>query len=204
MEQWRRMGEMWNPLWELRIHPGLRVSVKMTSWHSDKNEEGKVEMRCGHWHQNSNANRTELWYEVNTALMSCPLICYSIGPGTLWAHFVELESCPPWEAPIALPLSPGEHSTWMTQVLRRRLDRWVASTGPEQLIGKKTQHYQKTLRGGSCKNSPWGTSLVMQWLRLCAPTAGGPGSIPSQGTRFHMSASTTSSHATTKEPASHN
>ena len=31
-----------------------------------------------------------------------------------------------------------------------------------------------------------GTSLVVQWLRLCAPNAGGLGSIPGQGTRSHM------------------
>ena len=31
-----------------------------------------------------------------------------------------------------------------------------------------------------------GTSLVVQWLRLLAPNAGGPGSIPDQGTRLHM------------------
>ena len=31
-----------------------------------------------------------------------------------------------------------------------------------------------------------GTSLVVQWLRLHAPNAGGPGSIPGQGTRSHM------------------
>ena len=30
-----------------------------------------------------------------------------------------------------------------------------------------------------------GTSLVVQWLRLQAPNAGGPGSITSQGTRSH-------------------
>ena len=30
-----------------------------------------------------------------------------------------------------------------------------------------------------------GTSLVVQWLRLCAPSAGGLGSIPGQGTRTH-------------------
>ncbi|TEA37350.1 hypothetical protein DBR06_SOUSAS1910041, partial [Sousa chinensis] len=29
-------------------------------------------------------------------------------------------------------------------------------------------------------------SLVVQWLRLCAPNAGGLGSIPGQGTRSHM------------------
>ena len=31
-----------------------------------------------------------------------------------------------------------------------------------------------------------GTSLVAQWLGLCAPDAGGPGSIPCQRTRPHM------------------
>ena len=31
-----------------------------------------------------------------------------------------------------------------------------------------------------------GASLVVQWLRLRAPNAGGPGSIPGQGTRSHV------------------
>ena len=31
-----------------------------------------------------------------------------------------------------------------------------------------------------------GTSQVVQWLGLCAPNAGGPGSIPGQGTRSCM------------------
>ena len=35
-------------------------------------------------------------------------------------------------------------------------------------------------------NASTGTSLVVQWLRLCTPNAGGPGSIPGQGTRSHM------------------
>ena len=49
-----------------------------------------------------------------------------------------------------------------------------------------------------------GTSLVAQWLRLCAPNAGGPGLIPGPGTRSHMLAATKSSHATTKDPVSRN
>ena len=32
----------------------------------------------------------------------------------------------------------------------------------------------------------WGTSLAVQWLRLCTPSSGGPGLIPGQGTRPHM------------------
>ena len=39
-------------------------------------------------------------------------------------------------------------------------------------------------------SEPWTqrgkTSLAVQWLRLHAPNAGGPGSIPGQGTRSHM------------------
>ena len=34
-----------------------------------------------------------------------------------------------------------------------------------------------------------------QWIRLCAPNAGGLGSIPGQGTRSHMHAAIKSSHA---------
>ena len=36
------------------------------------------------------------------------------------------------------------------------------------------------------KSGEWGTSMVVQWLRPFAPTAGGLGSIPGQGTRSHM------------------
>ena len=48
------------------------------------------------------------------------------------------------------------------------------------------------------------TSLVAQWIRLRPPNTRGPGSIPGQGTRSHMHATTKSSHATTKEPACRN
>ena len=43
-----------------------------------------------------------------------------------------------------------------------------------------------------------GTSLVVQWVRLSAPDAGGPGSIPGWGTRSRMHAATKSLHAATK------
>ena len=41
-----------------------------------------------------------------------------------------------------------------------------------------------------------GISLVVQWLRLCATNADGPGSIPGQGIKPHMQLKIT--HATTK------
>ena len=36
------------------------------------------------------------------------------------------------------------------------------------------------------ENRVIGILLLVQWLRLQAPNAGGLGSIPSQGTRSHM------------------
>ncbi|TEA33728.1 hypothetical protein DBR06_SOUSAS12810084, partial [Sousa chinensis] len=38
----------------------------------------------------------------------------------------------------------------------------------------------------SLRKSVLGTSPVVQWLSFHAPNAGGPGSIPGQGTRSHM------------------
>ena len=45
------------------------------------------------------------------------------------------------------------------------------------------------------KNYKCGTSLVVQWVRLHAPNAGGLGLIPGRGTRSHMHATTKSPHA---------
>ena len=55
-----------------------------------------------------------------------------------------------------------------------------------------------------CKD---GTSLVAQWIGLCAPIAGGPGSHVVRdacGQGSHMHAAIKSSHATTKKPACRN
>ena len=49
----------------------------------------------------------------------------------------------------------------------------------------------------SSQRSRWeGASLVVQWLRLCAPNAEGLGSIPSQGTRSRMPQLSKSLYAT--------
>ena len=40
------------------------------------------------------------------------------------------------------------------------------------------------------KNRSPGTCLMVQWLRLCTPNAGGLGSIPGQGTRSHTTTKT--------------
>ncbi|TEA33386.1 hypothetical protein DBR06_SOUSAS8010267, partial [Sousa chinensis] len=43
-------------------------------------------------------------------------------------------------------------------------------------------------------------SLVVQWVRLRAPSAGVLGSIPGRGTRSHMHDATKELHAATKSP----
>ena len=45
-------------------------------------------------------------------------------------------------------------------------------------------HPEKTLSSCITQRDTQGTSLVIQWLRLHAPNAGGPGSIPGQGAQF--------------------
>ena len=43
-------------------------------------------------------------------------------------------------------------------------------------------------RGRQVNSKMWcqGTSVEVQWLRLCSPNAGAPGLIPDQGTRSRM------------------
>ena len=70
-----------------------------------------------------------------------------------------------------------------------KLELWISITLESQLVhlntcpSPKTQN--KTRIGPKVEvisnNSPPGTSLMVQWLKLCAPNAGGPG----QGTRSH-------------------
>ena len=56
-------------------------------------------------------------------------------------------------------------------------------------VGKKDTHGRiATGRSVRCclKNRREGTSLVVQRPRFCAPSAGGLGSIPGQGSRFYI------------------
>ena len=49
-----------------------------------------------------------------------------------------------------------------------------------------------------------GTSLVVQWLRICIANAKDTGSIPGQGTRIPHAMGQLSSSATATEPTRHN
>ena len=77
---------------------------------------------------------------------------------------------------------------------------FAATTVPGQLLNSlmpglypRTENLQSSqqIRGTICrsysvKNCAGGTSLVVQWLRLCTPNSGGLGLIPDLGARSHM------------------
>ena len=42
------------------------------------------------------------------------------------------------------------------------------------------------IKQNKIKRAVWRTSLLVQWLRLCALNAEGLGSIPGEGTRSHI------------------
>ena len=99
---------------------------------------------------------------------------------------------------------------------RDREGTWGLPPSPHMGLGSTVQsetqlsavrlflHELAVQRSFLFKNSVPDTSLVFQWLRPCTPNAGGPGSIPGQGTRPHMPQ--LSSHAATKteNPTGHN
>ena len=74
------------------------------------------------------------------------------------------------------------------------------------MIGAQIMLASFTLSSDSIflKKQVLGTSLVVQWGRLCALNAGGLGSIPGQGTRSCMHAATKSPQAAAKTRRSQN
>ena len=102
-------------------------------------------------------------------------------------------STPPVLVPLPEPLSQGginEHMPappWPTGSPTFQTDTHVHTCTFLPAISPPPgiTHIPKGLR--LSLNTHWmGTSLVVQWLRLHAPNAGGPDSIPGQGTRSHM------------------
>ena len=84
--------------------------------------------------------------------------------------------------------------SWHAAVLgsQRVRDDWTTELNWTELRNEKDiivaeieniiKYYENIINNGLIS----GISLVVQWLRLCAPNAGGPGLIPAWGTRSHM------------------
>ena len=57
---------------------------------------------------------------------------------------------------------------------------------PDWRVWTSALHFKLRPEGHQGKNEPGGTSLVVQWLRLCTLNAQGPDSIPGQETRSYV------------------
>ena len=76
-----------------------------------------------------------------------------------------------------------------TPANKNPFDYYCAPCNGTSTVNRAKRHSlnMKNVEQISCLRSyGWGTSLVVQWLRLCAPNAGGPGLIPGQGTISHI------------------
>lgn len=70
--QWRGTSGAWKS--ERWVQPGTGVTDEMTNQENVKNVEESVEMMYGQWHfhQNTPVHRAGSWYDLNTAIRSCP------------------------------------------------------------------------------------------------------------------------------------
>ena len=96
------------------------------------------------------------------------------------------QSCPTlYDAMDCTPPSSSVH-----EISQARILEWVAIPTPgleprSPILQVDSLLSEPPGKQGSVKRARLGTPLVVQWLRLHAPDAGSPGSIPGQGTRPH-------------------
>ena len=97
------------------------------------------------------------------------------------------QSCPTLSNPMDCSLpGPSVHGIFQARVLERGA---IACLNPtKQYKSNKALKFQRVgwMVARVLQKFLTGTSLVVQWLRLCALYAGGLGSIPGQATRSHM------------------
>ena len=74
----------------------------------------------------------------------------------------------------------------------------------KEIKRQNTHTHRRKKRQNKLKKNFFRDFLVVQRVRLRAPNAGGPDSIPGQGTRSHMHATTKSLHTPTKKATCHN
>ena len=110
-----------------------------------------------------------------SAFRSCPLKAYS-SLSTTWLPCVLSLSSHFWFFPAPL-FFPQAYRLPHSQEWR------VKNPSSGIFIRKKPLSYSHL--HFHIQRHLFGTSLVVQWLRFWAPSAGGPGSISDQGTRSH-------------------
>ena len=115
-----------------------------------------------------------------------PLLFFSLSP-TLLLHSNNYH----WESILILLILFHHQNNFCWDLSRD------SQTAP--FLAKILNRLRNKTKFSFVRMSQIGTSLVVQWLRLCAPNAWGPDLIPGQGTRSHMPQLRFHSHAATKD-----
>ena len=106
----------------------------------------------------------------------------TVGQGNVCLVWMGMCLCVAWMGSSPREQGPGqdspfEYPTQVSRTLTRACQWWWGQkAGEKNLMADASGLY---------KVWEW-TSLEAQWPRLCAPSAGGAGSIPDQGTRAHI------------------
>ena len=90
-------------------------------------------------------------------------------------------------------LTTKQKSRTETQNIQKRKQKNTIENHQNKMAGRNTR-----------KRNNGGTALVVQWVRLCTPNAGGLGSVPSGGTRSHMHTTAKKSACCNYEPTCRN
>ena len=79
------------------------------------------------------------------------------------------------QCPLGMDKGSRGKVKWVKKQALFRFKSWTQTCVSERLVplDQRVSRHQ-------------GTSVVVQWLRLCSPSVGGSGLIPGQGTRSHM------------------
>uniref|UniRef100_A0A8C0CLW6 UDP-N-acetylglucosamine transferase subunit ALG14 n=1 Tax=Balaenoptera musculus TaxID=9771 RepID=A0A8C0CLW6_BALMU len=87
-----------------------------------------------------------------------------------------------------IPRSREVQQSWLSTVLTTLYSVWLSFPLTHRVKPDLVRKLTCSLLGYSefRRTQQLETSLVVQWLRLCPPKAGGPSSIPGQGTRSCM------------------
>ena len=115
----------------------------------------------------------------------CDLSCTTVP--YIQSHFASLsqgkQASQQFPTSLAPHMEPHQKNTWGT---RTDLSTLTRAFQPHKFPGNSKIFLETTVKLLVLKPNQ-GTSLVVQRQRLHAPSAGGLGSIPGQGTRSHMS-----------------
>ena len=182
------------------LQRGILLTSGRTATQISLNNKGKLLTQIIQREKNGSSLRHQSASALVPALqldLSAPSLCtaapFHLVPDTLaWCPAAWAGLCPlSWAATVKRELTPYLYTSvsWDTEApcwFHMRTPWTNHSRYSDGILElAKSEHLSRGLNL-LFEEGVWGTSLVVQWLRLCTPNAGALGLIPGQGTRSHM------------------